>query len=247
MEIGGSVASTVKVLFDIGQGAIGTLILDDPQDFHATITGSGSGNLITSSDIIDLKGLAYSGSGTTTLLASSNTPVIVGTETFTVLSSTSSQTVIQVSESGISSTITLSGNYAGHSFVFSSDGSGGTQFHDPPDTSPVVSSVIMNDPGPSANDTVVASAPNQTLTGLAASDTFVFNFGSVGNTTVTDFHPDTDLLQFKSSVFATVQDVLNATRDDGHGNAVIAIDAHDSITLDGVAKAQLHTADFHIV
>jgi hypothetical protein len=40
---------------------------------------------------------------------------------------------------------------------------------------------------------------------------------------------------------------LNATHVDGHGNAVIAIDAHDSITLDGVAKAQLHTADFHIV
>ena len=165
------------------------------------------------------------------------------------MSSTSSQTVIQVSDGGISSTITLAGDYTGHSFVFSSDGSGGTQFHDPPDTTsnPVVSSVIMNDPGPSTNDTVVASAPNQTLTGLAASDTFVFNFASVGNSTVTDFHPDTDLLQFKSSVFASVQDVLNATHDDGHGNAVIAIDAQDSITLDGVAKAQLHTGDFHIV
>jgi hypothetical protein len=225
MEIGGSVASTVKVLFDIGQGAIGTLVLDDPQDFHATITGSGSGNLITSSDIIDLKGLAYTGSGISVAIGTTQTVITVGT-----------------------SVVTLAGNYTGHSFVFSSDGSGGTQFHDPPATTsnPAVSSVIMNDPGP-ATDTVVASAPNQTLTGLGASDTFVFNFGSVGNTTVANFHPETDLLQFKSSIFASAQDILNATHVDGHGNAVIVIDTHDSITLDGVARAQLHTADFHIV
>ena len=85
-----------------------------------------------------------------------------------------------------------------------------------------------------------------TLTGLVG-ETFVFNFAGVGNSTVADFHPETDLLQFKNSIFATAQDVLNATHDDGHGNAVIAIDAQDSITLSGVAKAQLHTADFHIV
>jgi len=104
----------------------------------------------------------------------------------------------------------------------------------------------MNDPGPSTNDTVVASAPNQTLTGLAASDTFVFNFAGVGNTTVTDFHPLTDILQFRSSLFATAQEILNATHDDGHGNTVIAVDGHDTVTLDGVVKAQLHTSDFHI-
>jgi hypothetical protein len=227
------------------------LILDDPQDFHATITGSGSGNLITSSDIIDLKGMVYSASGSTTL-DSTHTSVTVGSgataETLTLASMTSTQTVIQVSEGGKTSSITLAGNYAGHSFVFSSDGSGGTQFHDPPDTTsnPVVSSVIMHDPGSASTETTVASAPNQMLAGPAG-DTFVFNFASVGNSTVTDFHPDTDLLQFKSSVFASAQDILNATHDDGHGNAVIAIDAQDSITLNGVAKAQLHAGDFHIV
>jgi hypothetical protein len=40
---------------------------------------------------------------------------------------------------------------------------------------------------------------------------------------------------------------LNATHDNGHGDAVIAIDAHDSITLNGVLKAQLHVSDFHVV
>jgi Legume lectin domain/FecR protein len=100
---------------------------------------------------------------------------------------------------------------------------------------------------PPASSTVVASAPNQILSGFAAADTFVFNFAGVGNTTVTDFHPATDTLQFGSAIFASAQAALNATTDDGHGDTVIAIDGHDTITLNGVLKAQLHTTDFHIV
>jgi hypothetical protein len=64
---------------------------------------------------------------------------------------------------------------------------------------------------------------------------------------VTDFHPATDILEFGSPIFANAQGVLNATHDDGHGNTVITVDAHDSITLSGVLKAQLHAADFHVV
>jgi hypothetical protein len=40
---------------------------------------------------------------------------------------------------------------------------------------------------------------------------------------------------------------MDATHDDGHGNAVVTLDAHDSITLTGVNKAQLTTTDFHLV
>ena len=104
-----------------------------------------------------------------------------------------------------------------------------------------------NDPGPAASSTIVASAPNQTLTGFAASDNFVFNFAGIGHATVTDFHPDADTLQFKSPVFASALAAFNAALDDGHGNTVIAIDAHDTITLSGVLKAQLHASDFHVV
>jgi hypothetical protein len=42
-----------------------------------------------------------------------------------------------------------------------------------------------------------------------------------------------------------VQTAVNATQDDGHGNTVITLDAHDTITLSGVVKAQLHASDFH--
>ena len=47
--------------------------------------------------------------------------------------------------------------------------------------------------------------------------------------------------------FANAQAALNATADDGHGNTVITLDAHDTITLNGVLKAQLHANDFHFV
>jgi Legume lectin domain/FecR protein len=100
---------------------------------------------------------------------------------------------------------------------------------------------------PAESSTIVASAPNQTLSGFAATDTFVFNFPGVAHTTVADFHPATDTIQFSSPIFTSAQAILNATHDDGHGNTIIAIDAHDTITLDGVLKAQLHTTDFHIV
>jgi hypothetical protein len=346
-------------LLAIGGGSLGELILDDPKDFHAPISGFG-GN-----DIIDLKHLAYSGS-TSTVLDSTHTSATVGAETIG-LSMTSTQTVITVSESGTTATITLLGNYTGHSFTFSSDGSGGTQFvdplaiysgatlelpgasadnvmfvndagisgtlvlddatafsgqitgftgtstvsdaidlkgvtfdsgstwtytpnsagtggalsiyegaavvdtlnfagnyttanftvqsdgnggtliTDPPASGGSIDPVVVNDPGPAASSTIVASAPNQTLTGFAASDTFVFNFAGVGQTTVTDFHPATDALQFSGLIFPSALAALNATHDDGHGNTVVAIDAHDTITLAGVLQAQLHASDFHVV
>jgi hypothetical protein len=39
LEIDGSVGSGLKVQFDVGQGVPPVLVLDDPSDFHATITG----------------------------------------------------------------------------------------------------------------------------------------------------------------------------------------------------------------
>ena len=77
---------------------------------------------------------------------------------------------------------------------------------------------------------VAATASNQTLTGTGPSDNFVFNFANVGQATVTNFHADTDLLQFTAAMFANTQAILDATHDDGHGNSVIALDSHDTIT-----------------
>jgi hypothetical protein len=105
-------------------------------------------------------------------------------------------------------------------------------------------SVVAHDPGLLAGNTIDASKP---LTGTSASDTFVFNFANVGKDTVTDFHPAADALQFGATIFANAQGGLNATHDDGQGNTVAGLDAHDTITWTGVLKAQLHATDFHVV
>jgi hypothetical protein len=130
--------------------------------------------------------------------------------------------------------ITLLGNYTGSSFNWSNDMHGGILIVDPPASAPAV-------------NTITATAANQTLTGTGTSDNFVFNFANVGQATVTNFHADTDVLGVKASLFANLQAVLDATHDDANGNAVVALDSHDSITLNGVAKAQLHPADFHLI
>jgi hypothetical protein len=145
--------------------------------------------------------------------------------------------------------LTLAGNYSTSAWTVSSDGHGGVDLVNPPapaGTSPAP--VVMNDPGPAPGGiTVVASAPKQTLTSSGGGDTFVFNFAGVGHDTVANFNPAADTIQFGNSVFATAQAALSATLDDGHGNAVITLDADDTITLANIFKAQLHVTDFHVV
>ena len=145
---------------------------------------------------------------------------------------------LSLSDGTNSTVLHFTGTYQAADFGFQSDGSGGTIVYDPPGSSA---------PAPSM---IVASVPNQTLTGNAASDNFVFNFANVGQATVTDFHPATDVLQFNSQLFANIQAALNATHDDGHGNTVVALDASaTTITLSGVVKAaQLHASEgFHFI
>jgi hypothetical protein len=145
-------------------------------------------------------------------------------------------------------TFTLAGNLSGSTWTVTGDGHGGVNMVDPPASgSQAVGAVVSHDPGPAPNQTIVASVPNQTLTGYGSSDTYVFDFKGVGHDTVTDFNPATDALQFASPIFANAQAALNAAQDDGHGNTVVTLDAQDTITLAGVAKAQLHATDFHIV
>jgi VCBS repeat-containing protein len=91
-----------------------------------------------------------------------------------------------------------------------------------------------------------APAASAAATGLAASDTFVFA-ANFGNVTVTNFDPGTDAIEIDHTVFADFQQLLAAAHDDGNGNAVIAADPNDTITLKNVTVAQLvqHQGDFH--
>jgi len=246
LELASAVSSGQTVTFST---TTGTLKLDSAQSFHGTVSGLGTlDGTQTNSDQIDLANINHHS-------ASFSDQFNSVTDTLTVSDGTNTA-VIQ-----------LTGNYSSGSFNFVDDGNqiggvsgtSGTIIYDPPNTSQSVGPVVMHDPGqgvtpvtmqdpgPTPSSTIVATAPNQTLSGFAASDNFVFNFAGVGLTTLTDFHPLSDTLQFANSIFANLQAILNATLDDGHGNTVIAIDGHDSITLAGVLKAQLHGADFHII
>jgi len=94
--------------------------------------------------------------------------------------------------------------------------------------------------------TIVAPGPNATLSDHGGNDTFVFaqNFGQA---TITNFAPGTDAIQLSQADFATASAVLAAAHNDGHGNVVIADANHDTITLQNLAVAQIHSSDFQIV
>jgi probable HAF family extracellular repeat protein len=100
--------------------------------------------------------------------------------------------------------------------------------------------------GGSGNDFLIAG-PKDTLTGGAGNDTFVFN-SNFGKDVVTDFDVNHDVLALSHTLFAndTIAHVLSQTHDTTAG-AVIAVDAHDAITLHGITTAQLaaHPSDFH--
>jgi hypothetical protein len=83
-------------------------------------------------------------------------------------------------------------------------------------------------------------------TAAAGSDSFVFapNFGHVTITNV----PSTGL-EFSNTVFANTNALLAAAHDDGHGNVTITDATHDTLTIQNMTLAQLHThqSDFHII
>ncbi len=109
LELAG--ADTGSVTF---QGSTGTLILDHSSTFSGQVIGlTGNGN-VSSSDVIDLKDIAFG----------SATESYAGTSTGGILT---------VSDAlNDTANISLVGNYLNSTFTLSSDGSGGTLVVDPP-------------------------------------------------------------------------------------------------------------------
>ena len=224
LELGNSVESGVTFL-----GSTGILTLDDPSSFSGSISGFSGNGTLAGSDQIDLKGINYNSSAFSESYNSA-------TET------------LSVSDGTNSAILHFNGTYSSANFSFVSDGSDGTIVYDPPAPSrPDAIANLSQNSATATNTTIVASVPNETLIGNGNGDSFVFNFAGVGHDTVSNFNPEIDSLLFSSALFATTQAILDATHDDGHGNAVVALDAHDTITLAGVLKAALNPADFHLV
>jgi hypothetical protein len=120
---------------------------------------------------------------------------------------------------------------------------------------PPASNVAANSQPPTTDSTSTdqqAGATTQTAlaspaaTGPNGSDTFVFA-ANFGHETIATFHPDTDVIEIDHTVFADFQALLAATHDDANGNAVIAANPNDTITVKNVTVAQLvqHQSDFH--
>ena len=246
--------SNVNVTFDNGPGtpAYGELVLGHASDFSGQISGfTGTEPDTAHSDAIDLKDISF---GSNITFAYDDN---AGTDTGGTLT-------IFDSGNTVDNITFANGEYTTASFTFSSDESGGTLITDPPTgastqttTEPATidngasqggNSVVTPVETSPNGTTVAATSANQSMTGNGNNDTFVFAPG-FGHDTITNFQPTTDVLQIDHSVFANVQALLAATQDDGHGNAVITADAHDSLTLQHVTVAQLqaHHSDFHII
>jgi fibronectin-binding autotransporter adhesin len=248
LEIASTVSGTGKFKIDAGAtlqldhadghnvvfAGPGELILKDPTHFTGTI--SHSGGSLGIGDVIDVAGFDDAATVSYTGNESGGT--------------------VTISESHHTVTLHVGANST-HWSQGVSDGHGGILIHDPPDGSGIAAGdsqgeALLSDanagkaPAPPPT-TVAATGIDQALTGTAGSDTFVFNFAGIGHDTVANFDPAHDVLQLGAWAFAKPQAILDVTQDDGHGNTVISPDAHDTITLSGVLKAQLSLTDFHTV
>jgi VCBS repeat-containing protein len=93
---------------------------------------------------------------------------------------------------------------------------------------------------------VLIGGNGDTLTGNNGPDTFLFrpNFGT---NTITDFDLHNDTIQFDKSIFGLVSAIAGFTTDSSAG-AVISDGHGDTVTVDGVTKAELaaHPSVFHL-
>ena len=99
--------------------------------------------------------------------------------------------------------------------------------------------------GTTGKDTLISSSGNQTMTGGAGADTFVFA-GTIGHDTIADFTHAVDKINIDHNVIADYATLISLT-DDTSGSSVVTVDANNSITLANVLKTALTANDFHFV
>jgi hypothetical protein len=98
-----------------------------------------------------------------------------------------------------------------------------------------------------ANNLILTSLGNDTMTGGGNTETFVFN-PSFGRDTITDFiatGATHDVLQFDHTIFASYAQVMAAAIQSG-SDVIIAKDANDTVTLKNTSLANLQSADIRI-
>jgi hypothetical protein len=149
--------------------------------------------------------------------------------------------VLTVSDGTHTDSLDFNGSYVQANFSFASDGSGGTIVYDPP----VSQAPSISAPPPAPSNGTIAASSSSLVTADSGSDTFIFP-ANFGHSTITNYQPTAETIEFDHASFATSAAVLAALHDDGHGNVVIADPTHDVLTLHNVLAAQLHQNDFVI-
>jgi hypothetical protein len=130
--------------------------------------------------------------------------------------------------SGGTVTIDVIGGIGGNNFNFMSDGHGGTEVYDPP-----VASSSTGQSEPSNGSTGSVSI------GGSDNDTFVFH-PDMGAQTITGFNPQTDTIELDHfENIKNPQQLASDITSGAHGEAVIDLGHHDSITIPGTTAAQL--------
>ena len=82
------------------------------------------------------------------------------------------------------------------------------------------------------------------ITGTAASDTFIFQQG-FPTTTINNFDPSMDVIQFNPALFANYNAFINPTHTQQVGvDTVITYNANETITLASVSAASLSQTNF---
>ena len=243
-------AADVAVTFDNGPSgtAYGKLVLDDPSQFTGSISGF-AGTDSTSSDSIDVAGLNF-GAGHFS-------------DTYNAATG-----VLTLSDGTNTDSLTFIGfNNNASSFEFGSDTAGtGTVIYDPP---PDSNQPTPFPPGLSSDDQITIGANGRAIYSLDSSvavtdaasqqsasmvtngsvvvggpgnDHFVFAPG-IGAETIDNLNPQQDTIELDHFASAqNMQELQSIITTDLHGDAVINLGYHDSVTLSGVTEAQLQHA-----
>jgi serralysin len=201
----------------------GMLKLDQPSTFSAEMFGFSGDGTLSGSDQIDLKGINYN-----------------------TVQDSYANGVLTVTDGTDAVHLNFSGSYSLGNFKFASDGNGGTIVYDPPVADAVAPAAAPRPASGASGNNIVASAPNATLVGDGARDTFIFppNFGHAA---IDNYVATNDAIQFSHATFASADAALAAAHDYGHGNVVMADAAHDALTLHNITAAQLHHSHLLIV
>jgi hypothetical protein len=93
---------------------------------------------------------------------------------------------------------------------------------------------------------VLIGGPNDTLVAGQSPDTFVFGPTNFGANTIQHFNVQNDTIQIDHTLFANFAAVQSHAVQMG-ADTVIAADAANTITLEGIALSHLHAHDFLFV